>query len=153
MGIIAMIVMFGTYYYYKKSGKPRPLGLMTSLILVLYFGMRFFVEYFKEYQVEENIGGLREGQILSIPFLAIGLICLGLSLFGPWRKQNVLQFTGKYQINAENNIVSALSADNSKIEASSESIDNSSNAEAEKVEAQETTGNSDENKETAEKSE
>lgn len=103
MGVIAMIVMFGVYYYYKKSNKPRPLGLMTSLILVLYFGMRFFVEYFKEYQVEDRIGGLREGQILSIPFLALGLILLCMSLFGPWRKQNVLQYTKKYQLDADEN--------------------------------------------------
>ena len=109
MGVIAMIVMFGVYYYYKKRNKPRPLGLMTSLILVLYFGMRFFVEYFKEYQVEDRIGGLREGQILSIPFLVLGLILLCMSLFGPWRKQNVLQYTKKYQLN-----YAALGAENAE---------------------------------------
>ena len=98
MGIIAGAVMFGMYFYYKKRNKPRPLGLATSLILVLYFGMRFCVEFFKEYQVEANVGGLREGQILSIPFFIIGLVGIAISLWGPWKKQNVLQFNTAYQI-------------------------------------------------------
>ena len=98
MGIIAGAVMFGMYFYYKKRNKPRPLGLSTSLILVLYFGMRFCVEFFKEYQVEANVGGLREGQILSIPFFIIGLVGVAISLWGPWKKQNVLQFNTAYQI-------------------------------------------------------
>ena len=115
MGIIAAAVMFGTYFYYKKRNKPRPLGLMTALILTLYFGMRFFVEFFKEYQVEDRIGGLREGQILSIPFIIIGLSLLAMSLFGPWRKQNVLQYTQKYQL--------PTTDDKEKIEADSEKVD------------------------------
>lgn len=98
MGLIAGAVMFGMYFYYKKRNKPRPLGLSTSLILVLYFGMRFCVEFFKEYQVEANVGGLREGQILSIPFFIIGLVGVAISLWGPWKKQNVLQFNTAYQI-------------------------------------------------------
>ena len=98
MGIVAGAVMFGMYFYYKKRNKPRPLGLSTSLILVLYFGMRFCVEFFKEYQVEANVGGLREGQILSIPFFIIGLVGVAISLWGPWKKQNVLQFNTAYQI-------------------------------------------------------
>lgn len=102
MGIIAGIVMFGTYYYYKKVRKTQmPLGMPTSLILVLYFAMRFCVEYFKEYQVAERIGGLREGQILSIPFLAIGLIGLAISLFGPWRKQFAIDYLGNHQIKSD----------------------------------------------------
>ena len=99
MGIIAGLVMFGTYFFYKKKrGTQMPLGMSTSLILVLYFSMRFVVEFFKEYQVAERIGGLREGQILSIPFLAIGLIGLGLSLFGPWRKQFAIDYLERFQV-------------------------------------------------------
>ena len=101
MGIIAGIVMYGVYFLYKKFNKPRPLGLMFSLILVLYFSMRFCVEYFKEYQVAENIGGLREGQILSIPFLILGILGLGMCLIGPWRKQNVMQYNQKYWVKKE----------------------------------------------------
>ena len=101
MGIIAAIVMFSMYFYYKKSHKPRPLGLSASLIITLYFGMRFFVEFFKEYQVDDRIGGLRMGQCLSIPFLIIGLIGIALCIWGPWRKQNVLQFNTKFQLTDE----------------------------------------------------
>ena len=99
MGVIAGLVLFGTYYYYKKVRKTQlPLGMPTSMILVLYFAMRFCVEFFKEYQVAERVGGLREGQILSIPFLAIGLIGLGISLFGPWRKQFAADYLTNHQI-------------------------------------------------------
>ena len=122
MGVIAGIVMFGMYFYYKKRGKPRPLGLSTSLILVLYFGMRFCVEYFKEYQVAENIGGLREGQILSIPFFIIGVIGVANCLWGSWKNQNVLQFTTAYQ-------VSSASAEDAKT-ADSESSNSASETKA-----------------------
>ena len=101
MGLIAGIVMFGTYKWYKNRGRKVPLGMPVSLILVSYFSMRFCVEYFKEYQIASNIGGLREGQILSIPFLCLGLIGLGISLFGPWNKQYAEQFTTKYQLKKE----------------------------------------------------
>ncbi len=110
MGIIAGIAMFGMYAYYKKRNKPRPLGLSASLILVLYFGMRFCVEFFKEYQVEDNIGGLREGQILSIPFLIIGLIGIVNCLWGSWKNQNVLQFTKAYQLPAESDKTPEIAA-------------------------------------------
>ncbi len=100
MGIIAGCVMFGTYRWYKKRGRKVPLGMPVSLILVSYFSMRFCVEFFKEYQIASNIGGLREGQILSIPFLLLGLTGLGMSLFGPWNKQYAEQFTKKYQLPA-----------------------------------------------------
>ena len=102
MGIIAGCVMFGTYKWYKNRGRKVPLGMPVSLILVSYFSMRFIVEFFKEYQVAENIGGLREGQILSLPFLTLGLIGLGISLFGPWNQQYAEQFTKNYQIKSEN---------------------------------------------------
>ncbi len=129
MGIIAGIAMFGMYAYYKKRNKPRPLGLSASLILVLYFGMRFCVEFFKEYQVEDNIGGLREGQILSIPFLIIGLIGIVNCLWGSWKNQNVLQFTKAYQLPAESDKTPEIAAgaeDNSNHSENAKSDDTAS---------------------------
>ena len=137
MGIIAGIVMFAMYAYYKKRNKPRPLGLSMSLILVLYFGMRFCVEFFKEYQVEDNIGGLREGQILSIPFLIIGVIGIVNCLWGSWKNQNVLQFTKAYQLPGE-------SGNPPEIAAGAEgNSDNSENAKSDDAESSGTEGNSD----------
>lgn len=128
MGIIAGAVMFGMYFYYKKRNKPRPLGLSTSLILVLYFGMRFCVEFFKEYQVEANVGGLREGQILSIPFFIIGLVGVAISLWGPWKKQNVLQFNTAYQI--PETPATPAASDSKAIDTASDSSDSATESKA-----------------------
>jgi len=71
------------YLVDKWAGKEkRPRGLMVSTFFILYFGGRFFVEFFKEKQVEslENAMGITMGQALSIPCFALGLIGLVLSL-------------------------------------------------------------------------
>ncbi len=67
----------------KMAGKEkRPRGLMVSSFFILYFGGRFFIEFFKEKQVEslENAMGITMGQALSIPCFALGLVGLVLSL-------------------------------------------------------------------------
>jgi len=110
MGIIAFAILYSVYFYYKKTKKDRPLGLMSSLILISYFCMRFFVEYFKDYQDGEMTTGLRMGQMLSIPFAALGFIGLAMCLFGPWKKQNVLQFTKRFQLPAPSNAETKLAA-------------------------------------------
>ncbi len=97
-GVIILVVMFGVYFYYKKHKKTRPLGLLGSLLLTLYFSMRFIVEFFKEYQVDDMIGSLRMGQVLSIPFILLGVTGILLCLVGPWAKQNVRQFNKTYRI-------------------------------------------------------
>ncbi len=102
MGLISALIIYGTYFFYKKRGKDMPLGMSLSLILISYFGMRFCVEFFKEYQiVEEGVlrsSGLREGQLLSIPFLLIGFTLLGMCIFGPWKTQHARDYTKKYQL-------------------------------------------------------
>ena len=70
------------------GGEKRPRGLMAGILLVGYFSFRFVVEYFKEYQssplpleVERaaqvirvvSEGGLTKGQMLSVPFVIMGL--------------------------------------------------------------------------------
>ncbi len=62
--------------------RTRPKGLITFLFLALYFTCRFFVEYFKEDQVENffhitefmNVSALTMGQWLSLPFATVGWI-------------------------------------------------------------------------------
>lgn len=62
--------------YYKKDGKPLP-GLLFSWFLILLFGLRFVVEYFKANQVAFEQGmSLNMGQILSIPFVLSGIVLL-----------------------------------------------------------------------------
>ncbi|MBQ9816918.1 MAG: prolipoprotein diacylglyceryl transferase [Proteobacteria bacterium] len=102
MGIIAGAILFGTYFYYKKRNRKMPLGMSTALIITSYFTMRFIVEFFKEYQIVEDgvlqSSGLREGQILSIPFIAIGIVLLAMCIWGPWKNQYAEQFTARFQV-------------------------------------------------------
>ncbi len=64
------------WFFYKKTNKGNQPGFLFGLFLVLLWTVRFFVEYVKEAQVvgrEDWILGLNTGQILSIPFILIGL--------------------------------------------------------------------------------
>lgn len=69
------------YLLYIKKGNKLPTGFMFGLFLIILWGFRFIVEYFKEVQVSfENDLPLYMGQILSIPFILIGAIILIFSL-------------------------------------------------------------------------
>ena len=59
--------------YRKKRGTIKP-GLLFGLTLTVIFLFRFFIEFLKERQVDfENKMYLDMGQLLSIPFIFIGL--------------------------------------------------------------------------------
>lgn len=62
-------------YFYWKTKKSEQQGFLFGLFLVLLWTVRFFVEFVKEPQGEEylTIGSLNTGQLLSIPFILIGL--------------------------------------------------------------------------------
>lgn len=132
MGIIAGCIMFGTYYVFKKRGKKMPLGMSTGMIITSYFGMRFFVEFFKEYQIVENgvlqNSGLREGQILSIPFIIVGLTLLALSIWGPWKNKYAEMYTQKYQIKKVEAEPSDNKSDDNKDSANADENKDSANA-------------------------
>ena len=78
---LGLFVLLSLYMADRWAGREkRPLGLLASLFLVIYFAGRFCVEYVKEYQsgaLETNGLGLTEGQKLSIIPFAIGLALLG----------------------------------------------------------------------------
>lgn len=59
--------------YWKKKGNIKP-GILFGWFLVLVFGVRFFIEFIKVPQVgfEEHML-LNMGQLLSIPFVALGI--------------------------------------------------------------------------------
>lgn len=62
--------------YFSHKGKP-PQGLLFGLFLVLIFGVRFLVEFIKNEQVDFEKGmSLNMGQLLSIPFVLIGLFII-----------------------------------------------------------------------------
>ncbi|MBQ5456828.1 MAG: prolipoprotein diacylglyceryl transferase, partial [Prevotella sp.] len=52
-------------------------GFYFGLVLTLIFTFRFFIEYTKDIQVDfENGMFFNMGQLLSIPFIIIGIVCM-----------------------------------------------------------------------------
>lgn len=72
-----LISFFILYHIYKKNkGKPVD-GYLFGLFLILVFGFRFFVEFFKEVQEPFERGlALDMGQLLSIPLVLAGIYLL-----------------------------------------------------------------------------
>lgn len=73
--IFLVALLYGLWNRYKEN---TPRGLLFGLFVVLLFSFRIFVEFFKENQVTKETGiiaeyGLNIGQLLSIPFILIGL--------------------------------------------------------------------------------
>jgi prolipoprotein diacylglyceryl transferase len=65
---------------YKKHGKDLRAGLLISLLMLIIFGTRFFIEFIKMPQEAfDPISGLNMGQWLSIPFILLGAIFIFLS--------------------------------------------------------------------------
>jgi len=71
----AYLLIFGILFYMYKSEKIRSAqGLIFGTFLTLLFTARFIIEFFKENQEAfENSMLINMGQILSIPFILIGL--------------------------------------------------------------------------------
>ncbi|TWO30419.1 prolipoprotein diacylglyceryl transferase [Seonamhaeicola sediminis] len=72
------LLIFGILMFtYKKTSNKKSDGLIFGICLVLIFLARFTIEFFKENQVGfENEMTINMGQILSIPFIIIGLILI-----------------------------------------------------------------------------
>lgn len=74
---LAYLCLFAVlmWMYWKKNSGDRP-GLIFGVFLTWLFGARFLIEYVKNPQVDFEQGmALNMGQLLSIPFIIIG-ICL-----------------------------------------------------------------------------
>lgn len=75
---IAYIILFfiGWHLYKRHAGKVGT-GFFFGLCLTYIFTARFFIEYTKDIQVDFENGMLfNMGQLLSIPFIIIGLACM-----------------------------------------------------------------------------
>lgn len=76
-GFSYLLIFWILMYVYKNKSKKTPNGLVFGVCLVLVFLARFIIEFFKENQVGfENGMIINIGQILSIPFMIIGLILI-----------------------------------------------------------------------------
>ena len=71
------VLIFGILMLIYKKKKIKANGLILGVALILIFSARFIIEFFKENQVDfENGMLINMGQILSIPFIIIGLILI-----------------------------------------------------------------------------
>ncbi|MCM1072154.1 MAG: prolipoprotein diacylglyceryl transferase [[Clostridium] fimetarium] len=80
---LCYLLLFGLlmWMYWKRNAGERP-GLIFGVFFIWLFGSRFLIEYIKNPQVDFEVGmALNMGQILSIPFIliGIGLVCYAMS--------------------------------------------------------------------------
>ena len=76
--LLGIFVLISLYLADRWTGlEKRPVGLLSGMFLTLYFGGRFLIEFFKEYQTYlKDAQALTMGQYLSIiPFIA-GVVLL-----------------------------------------------------------------------------
>ena len=75
---IAYICFFAIIYFiYRRHPEKVGTGLFFGLCLTLIFTFRFFIEYTKDIQVGFESGMLfNMGQLLSVPFVALGIWCM-----------------------------------------------------------------------------
>jgi len=80
-GLAYLFIFFLLYImYWREKGKVYQ-GLLISIFLILVFTARFFIEFLKENQVPfEAAMKLNMGQLLSIPFVLLGIAGLYWSL-------------------------------------------------------------------------
>ena len=70
-------------YWRKDLGRRRP-GLLFGVAMIGIFLTRFFIEFLKERQVDFEMGmALDMGQLLSLPFIIIGIFMIVRSLIRP----------------------------------------------------------------------
>ncbi len=76
-------------YYFKFAKGKIAAGRVTGILLIVIFTARFIIEFFKEVQVLKEIElvksiGMNIGQLLSIPFVLIGI---GLIIYSFIKKE------------------------------------------------------------------
>ena len=70
-------------YWSKDLGRRKP-GLLFGVAMIGIFLTRFFIEFLKERQVDFEMGmALDMGQLLSLPFIIIGIFMIVRSLIRP----------------------------------------------------------------------
>jgi phosphatidylglycerol---prolipoprotein diacylglyceryl transferase len=78
------VVLFAVLWLYSR--KPRPVGAVSGLFLILYGVFRFLIEFAREPDGHIGylaFGWLTMGQVLSLPMLIAGVWLLALALRRP----------------------------------------------------------------------
>lgn len=67
--------LLGLFFFFKRKTILQHKGLGSGLVLVSFFTLRFFLEYIKAAQAQEDVHSfLSTGQELSIPCIALGML-------------------------------------------------------------------------------
>ncbi len=83
--IVYLIFFFVGWAFYRKWPRKTGTGFFFGLCLTLIFTARFFIEFTKVNQVDFEEGMFFDmGQLLSIPFIIIGILCM---IGGKWMKK------------------------------------------------------------------
>ena len=83
--IAYFVFFFVMLRFYKRTSKEVGTGFYFGLCLTLIFTFRFFIEYTKDIQVDFESGMIfNMGQLLSIPFIILGIACMR---GGKWMKK------------------------------------------------------------------
>lgn len=80
-GVCYLFIFLTLYALWKYKGKQLKGGFLTGLFFVTVFGSRFLIEFFKANQasiIDQSF--LQVGQILSIPFIILGVALIFHSL-------------------------------------------------------------------------
>lgn len=79
-----LMIFFILYRIYLSGNLAHRRGFIFGLFLILVFGFRFFIEFYKEVQVSSELGDrLNLGQKLSIPLVLTGLFFSTMALLRP----------------------------------------------------------------------
>jgi phosphatidylglycerol:prolipoprotein diacylglycerol transferase len=72
-----LLIFFLMRHLYWKTTARQYLGRMFGIFVCCVFGSRFLIEHFKENQVPfENLLPFNMGQLLSLPFIAVGIFLI-----------------------------------------------------------------------------
>lgn len=72
--ICYLLIFFVLWYVYWKTKKSTQRGYIFGLFMILIFTVRFIIEFIKAPQVEDRASWLlNTGQLLSIPFVVLGI--------------------------------------------------------------------------------
>lgn len=83
---LALFVLL-MWMYWKRNAQERP-WLITGVFFIGIFLPRFLIEYIKNVQVESEYEmiqhyGINMGQLLSIPFIVLGIVLVAVALYRP----------------------------------------------------------------------
>lgn len=89
--IAYLLIFLILWIIYQKTKILNKSGVIFGIFLILVFSSRFFIEFFKENQVAfENQMAFNMGQLLSLPFVILGLGLLIWRLSSEGNNKNVI---------------------------------------------------------------